>query len=301
MLNISYIMPKDTPYYLDFNLSPNTHQDKLGRRFQNYECIQNNQEQINTNIQNKIFDYTQKYQNCVRQNNPTKYLKVKTENQEPIQSTVSNHTKTNPLGFWGINDSNRNSVRSMSPEYLQMKHQQELTQLQQNSHNYSGLIDQVKLKQAKEIQMKLEADPNCQVEPFVNDKLTGDKMYAGLNSFGSKTTCLNAQGEWQDYNSSNYVHNKPNKYEALKKMSPETLNKIYSKPGNQDILPAVQDQGDVFDLTSLKYRIQAPSHHQKLKEIEKSSRQIILLDRNKLQSFNQDRIYNDSKIAYCPL
>jgi hypothetical protein len=330
----------NNPYYLDFNETKNAHQDRLGRQFQNYSCINANQEQINDGVQNKIFDYTQKYRSCREKDNPKSVLKVKAANahETPYTTTGASNPhcrrpdslcstedqggsvpgqprqpRGNPHSMWGINDSSRSSVANMSPEYLAMKQQQELTQLQQNSHNYQGLIDEVKMKQARERQMMLEASSDNRVTgnqvggmPSAEiDQLTapGAAEFTDVNRFGQKSTCLNAQGEWQDINPHNYVHNKKNKYEMLKKMSPEMLNQMYGKPpANQNVLPSQgETEGDVFDVTSWGYRMKAPAHLAQLKQQENQAYQRIMADRSQLKSYNQSRQHDDPNIPFCPI
>jgi len=287
---------ENAPYYLDFNLDVNAHRDRLGTNFQTYHCLDQNQNQINTDIQQKILDFTQKYRSCRSEQNQT-YIKVEpaqVDQGRSHQEVPNGNDNGVSLSFWGINRSPPESVATMSPAFLRMKHQQELTQLQQNAHNYPELLEDVKMKQAKELQVRLEQRGGAQVG-FKNEA-----EYTRVGSFDRSTTSLNAQGEWKAHNPSMYAQNN-SKYEMFKKMSPEMLNKLYGKPGNEEIMPGGNNEiGDVFEQTSCKFiKLKEPNQTLK-KELEMKYRQI-LSDKSQLKSFNQGRSHHNSDIPHGPL
>ena len=283
------------PYYLDFNQIDNNHTDRLGRRFQTSSSIKPSQESINNGIHKKILDYTEKYKSCFAKDNPRQFLKVDSYNEaRDVESMVPQ----NPHAFWGINNSQSTSIGSMSLQMLDMKQRQELTQLQNNSHYRPGLLEEIKMKHARERAMLLEASGDNRVNP--GDQ-SNTERFTNINTFGKSSTCLNAQGEWQDINPHNYVHNNKNKYEHIKKMSPEMLNNIYGRPNPEPILPEIRDQGDIFDMTSLKYNVNVPQKLLQLKSMEQEARSRIMSEKSQLQSYNQNRSYNDQVLPYSRL
>jgi len=235
------------PVYLDFGLLKNAYTDNLGTRYQNYSCINTDQDQINTNIRQKIFDYTQKYQ--MSQRRPLINLDAaysgKDQQQWPDQD---DRPPFQALSFWGINESSANSVKTMSDAYLGMKQKQELTQLQQNAHAYPGLLEDVKTKQAKELQIRLQAEtPGLSASQATTSIAEAkQKEYTSLCSYQPETTCLDAQGQWDQHNPRQYPTK--SKYDAYKKMSPDDYNRLMNKPIGQSIQPNQNDEDEQLDL-----------------------------------------------------
>lgn len=282
------------PYYLDFNTINNNISDRIGRQFSNESTVDQSQSKINQRINDHLFDNTQQYKINRQCDNPIKqFLSVKPSNQQDKYQSVSDNNQQPSLSFWGINNSNRQSVESMSPEYLAMKQQQELTQQQQNSH---PMIDDIKYKHAMERQILLE---KTNQNNLVSNKLDGANITGYSNNCLTGAVCLNAQGEWLDQNPLNY--NQPNKYQMFKKMSPETLNAIYGRPTDQPILTNtdnlsyVNDDVDVFQLTSFN-QAKIPTTQPNLRQRELDAYQRILGDKGNLQSFSQNM--NHTNIPY---
>lgn len=274
--------PRQSPYYLDFNQIDNSHKDKLERLFKTYTSVKDNQKNINQSMETRTFDYSQQYKSCLKKDQNVIVGGLTPSNGVPKNESVAKSPEANPYSSWGINNSSRESIASMSLPYLRMKQQQELNQLQQNTQNYAGLLDDIKKKHATELQYKLQITNNNQVDESridVNDK------FAQIAKPNSNPKSLNAQGEYQDHNP-NIYNNQPNKYQIYKQMSPEMLN---PKPGNQQILPNYNDQddGDVFDMTSFKYRTTLNEPNKQLKMQQLHSYNKILKTKSILKASNQ--------------
>ncbi len=339
------------PYFLDFNTIDNTNTDRLGRVFRSETDIDKSQKQINRDLFSKLTDYTQKYTACREENNPKSILKVRVSNSEQPTNFLLTSTDSslhhgqarlppsscegyqkNPHELWGI--SNRQTSETMSDSFLAMKNMQELTQLENNSYSYPGLIDEVKAKQAYERQRQLEMSSNNVVRSGpvagsnacqnlhgsgVNMNLPGmkfteqqssDKIYVDHNSFNkTETTCLTADGQWTNHNPNLYLQK--NKYEHLKKMTPDDLNRSYGKPVAGDVAPPsnmsmtrngvdgqqqqprAYGQCDVFDMTSFSYNIHKPKALGTLESANQKSMDAILRERSSLQGSNRDDPFSD--------
>ena len=119
----------------------------------------------------------------------------------------------------------------MSKPYLNMKHKQELQTVIEDSNTYPRLIDKLKFSQAKEYQKNLENINYCCLQK-------GD-IYGKINKKinNANNNCYNAQGEL----TIKYFHEKTNKYNHLKKMSPQSLNKLYNRKSDESIFPNINN------------------------------------------------------------
>ena len=213
------------PYYLDFETSGNyAIRDGNGKIFMTPRSISTFRDQIDHRFIAKNIDYTEKYPS----DKVDRSINVDPANQFDGQSHY-NFNGDNTLARFGINSSSTRSLKTMSPAFFEMKQAQERTQLDRVNGAINADLDYLKYKQALERQTRSESSD-------------------GFNTGTSAGTgCLNADGELVPFNRNNYL--KPSKYDHLKHMSPDILNKMQGKPVAGDVLPPAgqgEDDGDVF-------------------------------------------------------
>lgn len=274
-------------YYLDFESDRPILDDQRGKTYDSPRDIKRSQKLINRGMERLTLDHS--YRDPGNNHN---LLEVDAVNSVPPLEPY-NRTGDNIFSFWGINNSNQQSVQQMTPEYLAMKQAQEKTQLEENAHNYAGLSDELKFKQAMERQMYLEKSNNNIIGNNNNQNQFGGHHIIGVSSrnderqFSSVSStgmALNAQGQWMDSNPQNYLGS--NKYAHLKQMSPEMMNIMQGKPIAGDVAPPQYgDDGDVFSGTSIKLEtLNVPDRLQKLRALNESSQRKILGEKAMLQS-----------------
>lgn len=241
----------DLSHYMDFSQSRPVHIDSRSKVFSNPESLLESQQKISEAMIRNTLD-TEKYPSS---KDSLRDLMSELQASNDGERYTLFGPSDNPHSFWGINRSSDQSVSSMSPQYLQMKHRQEQIQLQQNAHSRIGLEDELKDKQARELQIRLER-PEYMTGGGCGARLSQRSgafdEQAGIPKTSIKS--INAQGHWDDHNPN--IYSKPNKYQAMKQMSPEMLNKFYGKPNDTPILIPESTQGDkyenIFERTSCK-------------------------------------------------
>jgi hypothetical protein len=305
---VKKVIPRgDGPVYIDHNLFRNARGDG-SRNFQNYSCINNSQEQINSNMQNQILDYTTRYRPCYVTDSQKQQMSCGNLSKHPDRQPTLNDiakklhpTKTydgtgftgektdfpnTELSQWGINNSGQNSVTRMTDSFLQMKHRQEMEQLRNNTHNYPGLIDSLKDKQARELQMRLGNPQTGNVDAIGGG--VGASVCAGVPSRCVDLVNQKYGPQGQFENSRNRV-NPHNKYEHLKYLSPRDVSQMYGHAGDEPVINNCDDMADtdIFDLTSWSTKIKEKPKLAMLKEHNDTRQQQIMSQRGPLRSFNQ--------------
>ena len=278
------------PYYLDFERDKNAYVDDLGRKFENSRDIKKSQEELNHRFLEKTTSWSERFPlptdtACAAQYNVPSRMplnvsaKNSTDPHYPFVDTSCADVRLNPHSFWGVNDSSRESVEGMSESYLLMKQAQEQSQLANNAHYYEGLSEEVKRKQALERQRHLESSGNNLIGG--NNGMI-DK-YARIDQ--REKSCSNAQGEWLTVNPNNYLVK--SKYEHLKKLDPDQLNKMMGKPVANRCTP------DQTQAQSTNWRI-APERLLKLQSLNSASQQRIMKEKS---TWDADADENDSIFA----
>ena len=283
------------PYYLDFERDKNAYVDVLGRKFENSRDIKKSQEELNHRFLEKTTSWSERFPlptdaTCAAQYNVPSRMplnvsaKNSTDPHYPFVDTSCADVQLNPHSFWGVNDSSRDSVEGMSESYLLMKQAQEQSQLANNAHYYEGLSEEVKRKQALERQRHLESSGNNLIGG--NNSMT-DKYARIDNGSLRETSCVphsNAQGEWLTVNPNNYLVK--NKYEHLKKLDPDQLNKMMGKPVANRCAP---DQPQA-QAQSTNWRI-APERLLKLQSLNSASQQKIMKEKTSWSADENDSIF----------
>lgn len=293
------------PYYLDFEQDSNSYTDNLGRKFETSRDINTSQTEIDRRFLRKMTDWTERFRDEREGHQPQMILKVDPQNDiDPLYPVPQN---TNPHSFWGINNSSGQSVEGMSESYLLMKQAQEQEQLANNAHYYQGLSEEVKAKQALEIQRHLETSGNNFVGGIHGSQASIRPGIASSNGFLSKdyvsantqlggSVCLNAQGEWLESNPQNYLMK--NKYAHLKQMDPEKLNRMQGKPVADNCQPVTSNDdgdGDIFTQTSCNLNRIAPERLSTLQRLNQESQSKILGSHAKLESARESNPFYSSK------
>lgn len=271
-------MQSTNKMYLDYTNQNNCEMDEGGKLFANHNSVDHNKKQINLNIYNNVMDYTQKYQPCSKPTVPSSnQMMLKKIINQSIKKHIDKHDPKLTLP-----NQNNNS----SSIYADMKNYQKKMDIIEQSTSSLSNIQNIKNQQALELMKKLEmSNKNDSVN---NSQFLNMNNFASVDSKIHQTTCLDAQGQWLQHNTKLYNDDKWNKYQIFKKMSPEQLNKIYNKPGNQSILPEINDANDdVFDLTSQEYKNKLKQNNQGLQSEINKSYQSILSQKCVLKSFNQ--------------
>lgn len=237
------------------------------------------------NIAQKHVDYNNNYNHRTFDINPTniRYNSPMTQTgPQPYQPTPIHETSN-------LQTSQPMQSTDMSESYLRMKHSQEnQTAIDSYDANYMS-INQLKQKQAKELQQNLQKQTSSTNSPIGLDPLNFQN-YA--NASGSKqAVAYNAQGETVTSAQSLY-QDQANRYNQLKNMSPEMLNSIYGRQSDQSVIPQqIQSvDGDIYDQTSCFKVSQWQSNHrsQELKTLLENRKHEILQQKSNhgIQSYN---------------
>jgi hypothetical protein len=150
----------------------------------------------------------------------------------------------------------------MSTPFLEMKHAQEKQTVLERSDMNPLQMERLKAMQAMELQQQLQKQQNFAGGPaglYSHE----DPQFAPTtnNQKVDQTYAYNAQGVTVD-NKQTLFPEKANKYQMLKKMSPEMLNRMYGRESDQSVLPQQggggAGSGDIYDQTSIKTQIAAP-------------------------------------------
>lgn len=257
------------------------------------------QSDINQGIQNRLFNMNSK-------NEPLSSTDYDAANSVAMRSP---YHEDNRLMTSGINDSCKSSIQQMSPEFLAMKQKQEQEQSRSTNNFIPGFDEELKYKQAKERQWRLEASNNNLMEggSAVTDYNLESNKYASLIDNGQTQTqaqaqggCFDAQGQWQSVNTRNYFEN--NKYSHLKHLSPEDLCIIQGKPIPGNVRPIAgdppEDDGDIFS-----HRLASQSTLNfcdplaSLKSLDKANQEKILSQPEKLWAGYDQSIWNSYSVV----
>ena len=146
----------------------------------------------------------------------------------------------------------RQPQAEMSATYLQMKQAQETQTMLESSNPNPVALNRLKADQAAEYQHNLQRQQAQVPGPHGLTGQVNPMQYAPISTTQNIKTCTyNAQGEAVSHNNSSLYQDRFNKYKHLKEISPEMLNRMQGRQGDQCTLPAfIESTDDIYTQTS---------------------------------------------------
>ena len=268
---------------MDLNTALNLQQCGVDlSHYQDYQSRDLHSFQLNDSVRNRTFDiHPERVQYQKNITGPTNHLLRPTyecrNTLGPIDAThqlrlrssspgLQQHAFPQPMesdqSYFPITQVNEPCQPSqpMSASFMQMKHAQEKQTLMERSDSNSSSVDNLKIFQAKDLQNRLQNQQH-----FVNGP-QGLYSNAGIQYANNttipdiqKTYAFDAQGQTVEDKQTLFPE-KMNKYQMLKRMSPQMLNQLYGRESDQSVLPpgAPAEDGDIYTLTSMKTPIEPP-------------------------------------------